>query len=136
MMDMMIMRLKRACCLIFAFVLMVSNIGMFVHAASGYTIEANSYELTDESSFAVNENSKTSLLCYGKSALGSLQVSGCVNDQATFNSMIAIGAYGDVALTYSYRVLCDAMIQSIIYNEIRVLFSQIKFRIYILLPNR
>lgn len=76
--------------------------GVSVYAANGYTVEGQSYELTDGSSFDVNGNSSKNTLCYGRRALGSLEASGSINEQGTYGSWNAIGAYGEIALTYSY----------------------------------
>ena len=95
-------RIKRIVCLVVAFLLAVSGMGISAHAASQFAIEGKSYELTDESSFEINENKSQDMLCYGAAHIGTLEVSGEVNEQTTYNSWIAIGAHGAVTLTYSY----------------------------------
>ena len=49
-------RIKRIVCLVVAFLLAVSGMGISAHAASQFAIEGKSYELTDGSSFEINEN--------------------------------------------------------------------------------
>lgn len=102
MVDMIFTRLKRSCCIMLVCLLLALCMGVSVYAANGYTVEGQSYERTDGSSFDVNGNSSKNTLCYGRRALGSLEASGSINEQGTYGSWNAIGAYGEIALTYSY----------------------------------
>ena len=97
------MRISRSVCLIITFILFFSYLGTSAYADNSYTIESKNYELSDGVSFNVEGVSSKSTLCYGANSIGSLKVSGSVNEQSTYNSYNAIGAYGEVALTYSYN---------------------------------
>ena len=97
------MRISRSVCLIITFILFFSYLETSAYADNSYTIESKNYELSDGVSFNIEGVSSKSTLCYGANSIGSLKVSGSVNEQSTYNSYNAIGAYGEVALTYSYN---------------------------------
>lgn len=94
--------LKRACCMIIAVLLVTSGSEITAYAASSYIVEGEGFELADGSAFNISGNRSKSTLCYGDASLGSLEASGSVNALATYNSWAAIGAYGEVILSYGY----------------------------------
>ena len=74
------------------------------YAAGGnYVIDGDSYELSDASEFNTSGQKATVQMCYGAESIGKLVLSGSINEQTTYNKWDAIGATGDVSLTYTYN---------------------------------
>ena len=78
-------RFSRAACLIITFLLFFSYLGTSAYAENSYTIESKNYELSDGTSFNIEGVSSKNVLCYGAGSIGSLKVSGSVNEQNTYS---------------------------------------------------
>jgi hypothetical protein len=72
-----------------------------VSAGNGKIISGTSYELTGEYSYRISDSEIKENLCYGKSAMGTLQLQGNINNTEKYNMFSAYYASGGISFVYS-----------------------------------
>ncbi len=72
-------------------------------ASDRYTVPAKGYESKDESArYAASPENSVSVFSYGKSSIGTFNLSGPVNKESTINGYAAFAATDSLTLGYSY----------------------------------
>jgi len=77
-------------------------IPMTTVAASTRDISSKLYELESSDSYSYGESNLTTSFSYGRSGMGSLSISGDINQDSSFYSVAAYGTTGTVNFSYSY----------------------------------
>ena len=66
-----------------------------------YYVSGKSYELEDNSGYAITGTSKE-ILCFGEKSVGKVTVMGNITDISTYGDYVAYGATDEIALSYYY----------------------------------
>ena len=65
-------------------------------------VEVTSYELKDESNFAIKDATKVNKFFYGDVSIGYMSIDGDVNEKTSYNGFTAYPSIGDLKLKFNY----------------------------------
>lgn len=83
-------------------VILIVLISMNTVSASQRSIPSKLYELESSEGYSYSDTNLTSSFSYGRSGMGSLTISGDINQDSTFYSVAAYGTTGNICFSYSY----------------------------------